>query len=253
MEDLDPPREPPGAAELILASLRAHGLEWDGDPLWQSQRHDAYADTVAALLDAGQAFYCDCTRARLRAEGNVYMGRCRDRVIPPGAPAAVRVRVEGDTRIRIADRIQPPLEQELATEVGDFIILRKDGLYAYQLAVVLDDAWQGVTQVLRGYDLYDSTPRQVYLQRLLGLPTPQYAHIPVVTNTLGQKLSKQNRAAPVDDSEALHNLRVALRFLGQEAPSPDCRRVEDLLQRAIDGWNPAAIPGTRGIPERSLY
>ena len=253
MEDLDPPRESPEAAGQILDSLLAHGLTWDDDVLWQSGRHDAYGAVVERLLARGEAFRCDCTRAQLKNQGNVYHGRCRQRRLPPDVPAAVRVRVTGSTRIRVEDRIQPPLEQDLAQAVGDFIILRRDGLFAYQLAVVLDDAWQGVTDVVRGFDLYDSTPRQIYLQRLLGLPTPRYAHIPVITNALGQKLSKQNLAPPVDDARATDNLRLALRFLGQPRPSSSCRRVETLLDDAVARWDPDAIARAEGIPENSLY
>jgi glutamyl-Q tRNA(Asp) synthetase len=159
--------------------------------------------------------------------------------------------VTGKTHIRVEDRIQPALEQDLLEEVGDFIIFRKDGLHAYQLAVVLDDAFQGVTDVVRGSDLYDSTPRQVYLQRLLGLPTPRYAHIPVITNEQGQKLSKQSQALPLEDGAALNNLRLALQFLGQNIPDGD--DVDTLLQAAIAGWRPEAIPRMSDIPERSLY
>jgi glutamyl-Q tRNA(Asp) synthetase len=251
MEDLDPPRETPGAAQQILDSLLAHGLRWDDDVLWQSQRHAAYADALESLLARGMAFRCDCTRARLRAQGNVYHGHCRDRQLPEKQPAAIRVIVTGKTHIRVEDRIQPALEQDLLEEVGDFIIFRKDGLHAYQLAVVLDDAFQGVTDVVRGSDLYDSTPRQVYLQRLLGLPTPRYAHIPVITNEQGQKLSKQSQALPLEDGAALNNLRLALQFLGQNIPDGD--DVDTLLQEAIAGWRPEAIPQLSDIPERSLY
>ena len=253
MEDLDPPRESPEAARQILDSLVAHGLVWDGDVLWQSRRHDAYGAVVDRLLSSGGAFRCDCTRAQLKNQGNVYRGRCRQRRIAPNVATAVRVRVNGSTRIRVEDRIQPPQEQDLAESVGDFIIRRKDGLFAYQLAVVLDDAWQGVTEVVRGFDLYDSTPRQVYLQRLLGLPTPRYAHIPVITNALGQKLSKQNRAPPIDDTRAVDNLRLALRFLGQPPPLPACRHVETVIEAAITNWSLDAITRAEGIPETSLY
>jgi glutamyl-Q tRNA(Asp) synthetase len=253
MEDLDPPRESPEAARQILDSLVAHGLVWDDDVLWQSRRHDAYGEVVEKLLARGQAFRCDCTRAQLKSQGNVYHGRCRQRRIAANVPAAVRVRVSGTTRIRVEDRIQPPLVQDLAQTVGDFIVKRKDSLFAYQLAVVLDDAWQGVTEVVRGFDLYDSTPRQIYLQRLLGLPTPRYAHIPVITNALGQKLSKQNCAPPIDNARAVENLRLALRFLGQPAPASNRRRVEALLEEAIARWDPDAITRAEGIPQNSLH
>jgi glutamyl-Q tRNA(Asp) synthetase len=251
MEDLDPPRESPGAARQILDSLAAHGLRWDGEVLWQSRRHAAYTEAFESLLTRGLAFRCNCTRAQIRAGGNVYRGYCRDRKLSRRAAAAVRVIVRGSTRIRIEDRIQPPLEQDLMEEVGDFIIHRRDDLHAYQLAVVLDDAFQGVTDVVRGSDLYDSTPRQVYLQRLLGLPTPRYAHIPVITNEEGQKLSKQSHAEPLDDKAVLANLRLALEFLHQDVP--DCDSVDALLRKAISKWRADAIPRLSDIPERSLY
>jgi glutamyl-Q tRNA(Asp) synthetase len=253
MEDLDPPREIPGAAEQILASLQAHALNWDDDVLWQSERHDAYARACESLLERGMAFRCDCSRAQLRAQGNVYHGRCRNRDLPQGQPASVRVRVRDDAIIGIEDRIQPTLQQDLSREVGDFIIHRKDGLHAYQLAVVIDDAFQSVTQVVRGSDLYDSSPRQVYLQGLLGLATPAYAHIPVITNAEGNKLSKQTHAEPLDDSRAMDNLRLALRFLGQPPPSDSCRSTEQLLQEAVDRWDIASISPASAIPESTLY
>jgi glutamyl-Q tRNA(Asp) synthetase len=253
MEDLDPPREPAGAAESILDSLRSHGLEWDGEVLWQGQRHAAYADTVNQLLERSLAFRCDCSRAMVQAAGNVYDGRCRNRQLPPDTDSAIRVRVDGDTCIAITDQLQAALKCDVAAEVGDFIIQRRDGLYAYQLAVVLDDAFQGINQVLRGHDLYDSTPRQVYLQKLLGLPTPTYTHIPVITNAQGQKLSKQTHAPALRNEDAQANLRLALEFLGQGQPPPDCQRPDGLLQHAADNWRLDAVPASEGIPEATLY
>lgn len=253
MEDLDPPREQPGAAELILRSLQAHGLHWDGPVLWQSSRHDAYAAAVDDLLDRGLAFRCDCSRARLKSLGNAYDGHCRERGLGADSDAAVRVRLQGDCRITVHDDIQPPLTQELFSELGDFVIRRRDGLYAYQLAVVVDDAWQGINRVLRGSDLYDSTPRQVYLQRLFGLPALHYAHIPVIENEQGQKLSKQTHAAPLDDSRPVENLRLALRFLHQPSPPDTIREPAALLASAVDAWDTARIPAVAGIPERTLY
>ncbi len=253
MEDLDPPREQPGAAEEILQALEQHGLHWDGEVLWQSQRHAAYAAVVDELLASGQAFRCDCSRAQLKAEGGVYRGRCRERGLGPDADSAIRVRVDGDSRITIEDEIQPALLQDVGAEVGDFIIRRRDGLYAYQLAVVVDDAFQGVNRVLRGSDLYDSTPRQAYLQQQLGLPRPHYAHIPVIENELGQKLSKQTHAPALDPGEAVANLRLALRFLNQPAPPAEVKDTGTLLAFAVDHWDTAAVPGRAGIPESSLY
>ncbi len=253
MEDLDPPREQPGAAQAILDSLQQHGLHWDDDVLWQSARHDAYAATINELLSSGQAFRCDCSRARLKAEGGVYRGRCRHRALSAEVESAVRLQVEDGAAIRVTDDIQPSLHQHIGAEVGDFIIQRRDGLYAYQLAVVVDDAFQGVNRILRGSDLYDSTPRQIYLQRRLGLPTPRYAHIPVIVNAQGQKLSKQTHAAPLHGEHAADNLRLALRFLNQAAPPPGLNQLEALLAFAVEHWDCSAVPGRAGIPESSLY
>jgi glutamyl-Q tRNA(Asp) synthetase len=162
------------------------------------------------------------------------------------------VRVDSTGPILVKDRLQEPLQQDLTEEVGDFVIKRRDQLYAYQLAVVVDDAHQGVNQVVRGSDLYDSTPRQVYLQRLLGLETPEYAHIPVITNAAGQKLSKQTFAPPLDDRDAAANLRLALKFLGQTgfAGGPD--QPERLLQAAAEQWQLDQVPARMGIPEDAL-
>jgi len=253
MEDLDPPREPAGAAEQILDSLSAHGLDWDGEVLWQSRRHSAYADAIADLLQRELAFRCDCSRAQLVAEGNVYRGHCRTRQLPGDVSAAIRVITTSNSHIEVADRLQPALQQHLQVSTGDFIVKRKDGLFAYQLAVVLDDAYQGVNQVVRGYDLFDSTPRQIYLQRLLQLPTPSYAHIPVVTNASGQKLSKQTRAPGLVASAAMENLKLALRFLGQPAPSPECHDPQSLLREAVHNWQLQRVPACPGIPESELY
>ena len=262
MEDLDPPRESAGAAALILESLKTHGLEWDGDVLYQSQRHSAYAAVVEDLLQRGLAFRCDCTRARLRKQGGVYRGRCRQRNLPAATPAAIRVRVDGPGSntpgvagadvIDVEDRIQPPLSEAIAQDPGDFIIRRKDGLYAYQLAVVIDDEFQHITHILRGSDLYDSTPRQVFLQRLLGLSTPVYAHIPVITDDVGEKLSKQTFAPAINDRDALDNLRLALRFLGQPPPDAGCSTVTTLLAEAVANWSLDKVPAVAGIPESRL-
>ena len=253
MEDLDPPREIPGAAKSILNSLKAHGLYWDQEVLWQSQRDDAYAAVIEQLLASGQAFHCDCSRTQLAQYDNIYRGHCRHRKLPADAAAAVRVRVEGETAVSVSDRLQAPLQENVATAVGDFIIRRRDLLYAYQLAVVMDDARQGINQVVRGSDLYDSTPRQIYLQQLLALPTPSYTHIPVITNNKGQKLSKQTHAPALDDDQAIDNLRLALRFLGQSPPPSHVQRLEPLLQHAVEHWQIRVVPARMGIPESSIY
>jgi glutamyl-Q tRNA(Asp) synthetase len=252
MEDIDPPREQPGAARAILSSLHSHGLHWDGPVLWQSERLPAYTRVVDSLLEQGLAFRCDCSRRQLASEGGVYRGRCRERQLSADIPSAVRLRVEGDCLIRVQDCLQQPLEQALDREVGDFIIRRKDSLFAYQLAVVLDDAEQGVTHVLRGSDLYDSTPRQIYLQRTLGLHQPTYTHIPVITNSQGHKLSKQTHAPALDSAQAARHLRMALKFLCQQPPPVSCNTVPEILEHALEHWHCKLIPATLGVPESCL-
>jgi len=197
IEDLDKPREQPGATANIIQTLDAYGFEWDGEILYQSQRQDAYQAALATL----QMHTYSCTRSR------------------KGLPTlpAIRVRTPDDP-ICFTDNIQGNYCQRLSRDVGDFVLLRADGLFAYQLAVVVDDAFQGVNQVVRGADLLDNTPRQIWLQQLLGLPQPNYAHVPLVLNEFGQKLSKQNLAPALNTRERLQTLVSALRFLQQPCP-----------------------------------
>ncbi len=251
MEDLDPPREMAGAAEAILTSLQRHGLHWHGEVLWQSRRHDAYRQAVAQLLRQHKAYYCHCSRADIQHMGGIYDGRCRGQYQPPAQAAAVRLQLQGDT-IQFEDRIQGPISQSLQQQVGDFVIQRKDRLYAYQLAVVLDDHYQGVNQVLRGCDLLDSTPRQIHLQQQLGLPSPGYSHIPVISNSAGQKLSKQTFAPALDDSQPCRNLRQALQFLRQPAPPAELRQPAQLLAWASRHWQPQRISAVRQIDQATL-
>ena len=223
MEDLDRPRCESGAADIILRQLEAYGLAWDGAVLVQSQRDDAYAEALDALKESGAASPCACTRSQLaqaprNREGEIiYPGTCRNG-LPAGAVArAWRVRVP-DVNTHFHDRIHGDLQQNLAHEVGDFIVRRADGLFAYQLAVVVDDAFQGITHVVRGADLLWNTPRQIYLQTLLGLPTPSYAHVPLITNAAGQKLSKQTLAPALPGTGRSAVLAQALAALGHPPP-----------------------------------
>lgn len=224
MEDLDRPRCSQAAADTILRQLEAYGLTWDGAVLVQSERDDAYAAALDTLKSQGAVFPCTCTRSQLAAAPRnaageiVYPGSCRRHATPPAAPHAWRVRVEA-VSAHFVDRIHGDLQQDLAREVGDFIVKRADGLFAYQLAVVVDDAYQGVTHVVRGADLLWNTPRQVYLQRLLGLPTPVYAHVPLVTNVAGQKLSKQTLAPALPERGRRAVLAEALAALGHPPPA----------------------------------
>ena len=247
MEDLDPPREEPGAAERILSSLEQHGLRWDETVMWQSRRLPDYARALEQLRRGGLLFRCDCTRAMLGPDG-ACRGRCQPRQGQVGDPSALRVRVPGDCRIEFDDRLQGRQSHQLGQEWPDFVVRRKDGLDAYQLAVVVDDAAQGISHVVRGSDLLDSTPRQLFLQRLLGFPGLDYCHLPVITDRGGQKLSKQNHAPPLDDDQAPDNLRSALRFLRQAEPPPDRQHCEQILAFAIQRWAPGRIPRALAIP-----
>jgi glutamyl-Q tRNA(Asp) synthetase len=242
LEDIDPPREVAGAATAILDCLRAHGLLWDGEVSYQSQRYALYRGAIERLLAEGHAFYCTCSRTELVQHGGIYAGRCRACRQKPATPHAVRLQVETGT-LEFDDLIQGHIAQELARAVGDFVLFRKEGLPAYQLAVVVDDAAQGITRIVRGSDLLDSTARQIFLQRRLGLPTPEYAHIPVIANADGQKLSKQTFAPALDNGNALQNLQAALDFLGQPPPDGAHRQsVDALLAWAIDHWRLEAVP-----------
>ncbi|MHB1370034.1 MAG: tRNA glutamyl-Q(34) synthetase GluQRS, partial [Pseudomonadaceae bacterium] len=200
MEDIDPPREMPGAQAAIVETLRRYGFAWDGAMLRQSQRQAAYQAAIEHLLDAGLAYACTCSRKQLQAYPGAYPGFCRDAGHDP-RDAAIRLRVP-DREYRFCDRVQGEYRQHLGREVGDFVIRRRDGLVAYQLAVVLDDAWQGVTDVVRGADLLDSTPRQLYLQELLGLPQPRYLHLPLIIQPDGHKLGKSYRSPPLPPDQA---------------------------------------------------
>lgn len=252
MEDLDPPREEPGAADRILRTLEAFGFEWDGPVVLQSRRNEAYREALETLRARSLAYPCACTRREIAAagltgsEGPVYPGTCRDGLPPGRRGRSIRVLTAG-ARIHFEDRLQGPREQALERDIGDFVLQRADGFWAYQLAVVVDDAWQGVTRIVRGSDLLDSTPRQIYLQRLLGFPQPAYAHFPVAIGPDGGKLSKQSGARPVRADTA--TLWQALDFLRQQPPA-ELRRAElaELRTWACRHWNPAPLRGETGRP-----
>ncbi len=250
MEDIDPPRELAGASHAILNSLQAHNLSWDGSVFWQSKQTHRYQTTIDQLLSENLAFRCNCSRRELAASGGVYPGTCRQRYPDLNSEHAVRIKVRAGSSFEVRDSIQSRFQQKLDAEVGDFIIQRRDELFAYQLAVVLDDAEQGVTHVVRGADLYDSTPRQMYLQQVLELPTPDYSHIPLLTNSAGQKLSKQTHALALDDSRPTENLRTALKFLNQDTAITGS--LPSLLENAIENWQPGAIKPSPWISESVL-
>lgn len=249
MEDLDPPREPPGAADEILEQLTQFGLHWDGDVLYQSTRLEQYEAILQRLLESGHAYPCTCTRPQIREMGAVYDGRCRNRTTQPHTDYALRLRTAAVT-VGIEDAVLGTFAQNVETDCGDFVIRRKDGLFAYQLAVVVDDEFQGVTHVIRGSDLLDSTPRQIFLQQLLDYHTPLYGHIPLIVDAKGEKLSKQRFAPAIASSEALALTHKALQVLGQ-APPPLLEFAEnaDLLNWAIGNWDIQAIPKLATIPQ----
>jgi glutamyl-Q tRNA(Asp) synthetase len=244
IEDLDAPRAQPGAADEILRTLEGLGITWDGRAFYQSDRSSVYRHALGKLQN--QTYWCGCTRREigdsslgLAADGaQIYPGTCRNAIAQNKAPRALRVRTTNQ-EIRFNDRVQGPQRQVVETEVGDFVLYRADEQFAYQLAVVVDDAEQGVTDVVRGADLLDSTARQIYLQRLLGYPQPRYLHVPAAVNAAGEKLSKQTGAPPINVARRKDELRKALAFLGQ----PET----DDLGAAVKSWNPALIPARRAV------
>ncbi|HEX5538773.1 MAG TPA: tRNA glutamyl-Q(34) synthetase GluQRS [Methylophilaceae bacterium] len=254
MEDLDRPREMPGAAAAILQALEAFGFEWDGAVIYQSQRDTAYAAALEKLKAAGLVYACACSRKEIAdsavhgIDGLIYPGTCRHG-LPPGKTArAWRIKVDNRT-IVFDDAVQGRISQHLGRDIGDFVLQRADGLYAYQRAVVVDDAEQGISNVVRGADLLDSTPRQIYLQQALGVPTPAYTHVPVAANRLGEKLSKQTLAQALDLGNPVGQLWQALRFLGQQ-PEPALQQatLAGLWDWAAAHWQLAAVPRQRMLP-----
>ena len=240
IEDLDPPREVPGAARRQLAALDAFGLHPDGGVLWQSTRGAHYQAALDRLLDAGLAFACHCSRSDLASTGGVHR-RCVAGA--RRADPAIRLRVPDGTVIAFDDGFQGQVVQDVAAVAGDFVLRRADGPWAYQLAVVVDDAAQGVTDVVRGADLLDSTPRQVLLQRMLGLPMPRYAHLPLVVDAEGRKLSKSSAAQPVDPADPLPALRAAWHLLGQAPGALDGAATVAAAQHAARAmFDPRTVP-----------
>ena len=255
IEDVDTPRRRPDAEAQILAALERYGFEWDGEIVRQSDRISLYDDALARLRDAGWVYACECSRRALVAAPlgvageHVYPGTCRAGLSPSRRdrrPHAWRVRV-GDEVLKCNDRLQGTQRQQLARDVGDFVVKRADGLFAYQLAVVVDDGEQGITDVVRGADLLSSTPRQIWLQNLLALPTPTYLHVPVAINAVGEKLSKQTRAAPLPD-EPVPALLAAWRFLGQTEPPDASRSVAEFWSWAHASWRVARLPPVPMLP-----
>ncbi len=239
VEDLDPPREQPGAAEAQLAALAAMGLAHDGEVVRQSARHALYEAALARLVDDGHAFACRCSRSDLAATGGLHLG-CVPR--PSGQGVAWRVRVPAGA-IGFTDAVQGAFAHDLREACGDLVVKRADGPWAYQLAVVVDDAAQGITDVVRGADLLDSTPRQILLQRLLGLPTPRYAHLPLLVDAEGRKLSKSDGDQAIDPAHPRPALDAAWAALGQDPAAVAGEGAPAAwLRRARDAFDPARIP-----------
>ncbi|NWG86264.1 MAG: tRNA glutamyl-Q(34) synthetase GluQRS [Hydrogenophilaceae bacterium] len=252
MEDVDTPRVVAGAADAILHALEAYGFEWDGEVMYQSRRNEAYQAALERLQAQGLVYACHCSRkqlaetARRGIDGLVYSGLCRNRP-PMPEPAALRLIVPAQ-RIVFDDAWQGRVACDLHTESGDFVLKRADGIYAYQLAVVVDDAEQGISDIVRGADLLTSTPRQIALQHYLGLPTPHYLHLPVVLDAAGDKLSKQTLAAPIDPKRPLAALLMALRFLGI-GPVRPVASLDEFWAQARELWAGAgfALRGRRPV------
>lgn len=283
MEDLDTPRCIPGAADNILRTLEAFGLYWDGEILYQSKRNAAYEDALQKLRGIGSAYPCCCTRKEIAdsalhgIDGPVYPGACRNGIPSGRGSRAWRVRTDTSSFVRaksaetvpepaeaclpfdkhgaygstieLNDLLQGIVAQHLASEVGDFVVKRADGLFAYQLAVVVDDAFQHITHVVRGADLLASTPRQIYLQQLLEMYTPAYAHLPVAVNAQGEKLSKQTLAPAITTEDTAAILVKVLEFLRQQPPA-ELRQgsVEEVLNWAVANWRPGNLQGCRQLP-----
>jgi len=252
IEDVDPPRVVPGAAEAILRTLEAFGFEWDGEVLWQSRRQAAYQAALESLHDAGGLYPCHCSRREIAAtgrwgvDGPVYPGHCRGRNLALGrAGVALRMRVP-DIRVEFEDAVQGRVACHVGQECGDFVLRRADGVYTYQLAAVVDDAEQGVTHVVRGADLLASTPRQIVLQRALGFYTPAYLHLPVVLDGQGDKLSKQTLATPINPRASLPALYAAMRFLGFQPPSTLENNAEFWAWAGL-AWPARRLPPLRGM------
>jgi glutamyl-Q tRNA(Asp) synthetase len=251
MDDLDPPRVARGAADSILRCLERFGLSWDGAVVWQGRRAAAYHAAIHALRQRDLLYPCVCSRkdasegARTAGDHPIYPGNCRNGLSTRQIARAIRIRVNDDP-VTFHDPVQGTVAQDLLREVGDFVLYKSDGIYAYHLACAVDDAEQGITHVVRGADLMDSTPRQIYLQRQLGLPTPRYLHLPVALNAQGEKLSKQTLAEDISERPVIPALLDALIFLGQTVEHHgDFATVQDLLEEAVRQWDSSRVPRRR--------
>jgi glutamyl-Q tRNA(Asp) synthetase len=254
VDDLDPPRVAAGAADEILRCLERLGFEWDGPVVWQSRRIPAYHAALHLLRQGGLVYPCACSRkeialhAEMGGEGPVYSGACRNGM-PAGREArALRLRTAG-ARVAFDDGVLGPQARDLEHEAGDFALYRADGVYSFQLASAVDDGELGMTHVVRGADLLESSARQIFVLQQLGLPVPRYAHLPVAVDARGEKLSKQTHAAPVDAGRGAEVLCAALRFLGHAPPAQlDRAATATVMRWAIAHWRCAAVPRDRTRP-----
>lgn len=255
IENIDPPREVPGSAGRMLDTLERFGFQWHGTPLYQSTRTAAYEEAASRLLDAGHAYACGCSRSdiardafRHGEEGPIYPGTCRHG-LPPGKSArALRVRVPENGLLCFEDGLQGHVCQDLARDIGDFVIRRADGPFAYQLAVVVDDAAQGITHVVRGADLLLSTPRQIWLYRLLDFTPPSFLHVPLIKDADGRKLSKQLKSIPVDPANPVASLVHALELLRQSPPASLMRAtLAEVWEWAEQNWSLERLKGVAEI------
>ena len=248
IEDIDPPREVAGSARRIIDDLAKLGMVPDGPVLYQSSRHEAYQGIIGQLLASGLAYPCGCTRKDLPPSG-IYPGTCRDGIAAGKRPRSIRFRVDTG-KVTFHDRLQGRISDSTAGNSGDFVIRRADGLFAYQLAVVVDDHFQGVTQVVRGADLLESTSRQICLQKALGYTTPDYMHLPVAVFPDGRKLSKRTRTDPVIKHEPVTAVRLALQFLGHNPPTGIS--LQELWNWAAAHWDRKRVPPGRAILTASV-
>ncbi|MDH3948612.1 MAG: tRNA glutamyl-Q(34) synthetase GluQRS [Gammaproteobacteria bacterium] len=254
IENIDPPREVEGAIDAILYSLEAHGLSWDSKAQYQQARQRRYAEALDEIQQSGRLYACSCSRQQIaKAIGHttgplIYPGTCRGKSKPQYGPHALRIDTR-DSVIQFEDMIQGNQQIDLAKESGDFVLRRADGLFSYQLAVALDDVEQGITEVVRGCDLLDSTPRQIFVQQLLGFTPPRYAHLPVAIDPItGHKLSKQTMAPALNDKQAVQNLWQVLEFLGQQPPlTLRDSNVEEFWSWAIPQWQFNMVPRLAAI------
>jgi len=248
IEDVDLPRCDTSSTTQILKALETYGMHWDEDIIYQSQRNSFYQDALDKLVAQGDIYDCACTRKEINQSAEstdtigIYPGTCRNGLAKGKTARSIRMRTD-DNEIVFVDKVQAPLSQRLLKDVGDFIIKRADNLFAYQLAVVVDDEAQSITEIVRGSDMLDSTPRQLFLQQHLSYSTPDYIHIPLAVNNKGQKLSKQNMAPAINLADPRPTLINALEFLNQQPPA-DLRdtSIDDIWQWVIDNWSVKNIP-----------